>query len=63
MNSNMSVQNQNEHDEHEQFFYDFIKIMNQLRREIIFEKKLSDLMNEFSPKLIDIREKLANDSK
>jgi len=47
----------------EELFYDFIKSMNCLRKEIISGKKIKTLIHEYSTKLIDIRDKLSSDPK
>jgi len=58
-----NIHNSNIINEPEQLFYDFIKIMNQLRKEIISGKNISNIIIESFPKIISIKEQLACNEK
>ena len=47
----------------EQLFYDFITIINILRKDIISGKLISTALKESTPKLKEIRDKLSSNKK
>lgn len=44
-------------------FFRFIKIINKIRKQIVLEKRIIDIVREYEPEIIELRDKLASNTK